>query len=286
MRNSTRLREYIDGDETLVVPGVFDGLSARLVERAGFPVVYASGGAIARSTGIPDMGLLGMPEILARLEQIVDAVSVPVIADCDTGYGNALNARRAIRAFERAGVAGLHLEDQTFPKRCGHLDDKTVVPTEEFAQKIRAARDASTDDDLVIIARTDALAVEGLEPAIERIHAYMEAGADVAFVEAPESEEQIREIAERLPYPKLINMFHGGKTPMVPLDTLSELGYRLVIMPSDLQRAAIKAMEEVAQVIRRDGNSAAMAEGMISFEDRERIVDTPAYMDMNRRFGS
>jgi 2-methylisocitrate lyase-like PEP mutase family enzyme len=286
MRDSTKLREYIDGDQVLVIPGVYDGLSARLVERAGSQVVYASGGAIARSSGIPDMGLLGLPEVVARLEQIVDSVTLPVIADCDTGYGNALNAQRAIRAFERAGVAGLHLEDQTFPKRCGHLDDKGVVPTGEFAQKIRAARDASQDPDLVIIARTDALAVEGLESALERMHAYMEAGADVAFVEAPVSEEQIREIAERLPYPKLINMFDGGKTPMVPLDTLSRLGYRLVLVPSDLQRAAIKAMDEVARVIRRDGNSAAVAESLISFEDRERIIDTPAYLELSRRFGA
>ena len=286
MRDSTKLRKYIDGEQALVIPGVYDGLSARLVERAGFQVVYASGGAIARSSGIPDMGLLGLPEVVARLEQIVDSVTLPVIADCDTGYGNALNAQRAIRAFERVGVAGLHLEDQTFPKRCGHLDDKGVVPTGEFAQKIRAARDASQDPDLVIIARTDALAVEGLESALERMHAYMEAGADVAFVEAPVSEEQIREIAERLPYPKLINMFDGGKTPMVPLDTLSRLGYRLVLVPSDLQRAAIKAMDEVARVIRRDGNSAAVAESLISFEDRERIIDTPAYLELSRRFGA
>ncbi|MDP6121241.1 MAG: isocitrate lyase/PEP mutase family protein, partial [Rhodospirillales bacterium] len=166
MRDSTKLRKYIDGEQALVIPGVYDGLSARLVERAGFQVVYASGGAIARSSGIPDMGLLGLPEVVARLEQIVDSVTLPVIADCDTGYGNALNAQRAIRAFERVGVAGLHLEDQTFPKRCGHLDDKGVVPTGEFAQKIRAARDASQDPDLVIIARTDALAVEGLESAL------------------------------------------------------------------------------------------------------------------------
>ena len=286
MRDSTKLRKYIDGEQALVIPGVYDGLSARLVERAGFQLVYASGGATARSSAIPDMGVLGLPEVVARLEQIVDSVTLPVIADCDTGYGNALNAQRAIRAFERVGVAGLHLEDQTFPKRCGHLDDKGVVPTGEFAQKIRAARDASQDPDLVIIARTDALAVEGLESALERMHAYMEAGADVAFVEAPVSEEQIREIAERLPYPKLINMFDGGKTPMVPLDTLSRLGYRLVLVPSDLQRAAIKAMDEVARVIWRDGNSAAVAEALISFEDRERIIDSPAYLELSRRFGA
>ena len=175
---------------------------------------------------------------------------MPVIADADTGYGNALNVRRTIREFERAGVAALHLEDQTFPKRCGHLDDKTVVPRGEMVQKLRAARDAASDADLVLIARTDAIAVEGLEAAIERALAYAEAGADVIFVEAPTSEAQIETIARRVSTPKLLNMFEGGKTPLVPLDRLSALGYRIVIIPSDLQRAAIRAMQDVLTAIR------------------------------------
>ena len=165
-RPTTRLRELIAGDEVVVAPGVFDGLSARLVEHAGFPAVYASGGAIARSAGIPDLGLLGVGEVVERLRPIVEAVSIPVIADADTGYGNALNARRAVQAFERLGVAGLHLEDQSFPKRCGHLDDKSLVPAEEMAQKLRAAREVLDDPDFVLIARTDAIAVEGLDAAL------------------------------------------------------------------------------------------------------------------------
>ena len=195
---------------------------------------------MARSTGIPDMGLISMSEIAQRLAQIVDAIGIPAIADMDTGYGNALNARQAIKAFERAGVAGFHIEDQTFPKRCGHYDDKSIVPTEELCQKIRAIKDASEDPDTVLIARTDAIAVEGFDAAIDRMHAYMEAGADVAFVEAPTTEAEIEEVARRIPGPKLINMFLGAKTPLMSTQRLEEIGYKIVIIPSDTQRAAIK----------------------------------------------
>lgn len=274
MRPSTFLRRRLAAPGIVVAPGCFDGLSARLVREAGFEAAYASGGAIARSAGIPDLGLLGPAEIGDRLAQIVDAVDIPVIADMDTGYGNALNARHAVREFERAGVAGFHLEDQTFPKRCGHLDDKGVVPSSEFEQKLRAVRDALTDDDMIVIARTDAIAVEGFDAAIARAEAYASAGADVVFVEAPQSEEQIRETARRLPQPKLINMFHGGKTPLMPASELEALGYKIVIVPSDTQRAAIAAMRRVLEAIRRDGHSGALVDELASFQERELIVDT------------
>lgn len=286
MRPTTRLRQLIRGDDVIVAPGVYDGLSARLVSRAGFTAVYATGGGIARSMGFPDLGLVSLAEIVDRLANIVEQADVPVIADADTGYGNALNVRRAVREFERAGVAALHLEDQTFPKRCGHYDDKSVVPTTEMTQKLRAARDAASDLDLVLIARTDAIAVEGLAAAIERGLAYAEAGADVVFVEAPETEADIETIAKRIPEPKLINMFQGGKTPLVPLARLRELGYRIVIIPSDLQRAAIRAMEEVLGAIARDGNSAAVADRMVSFKEREGAVDTGAWLDLGKRYAS
>jgi len=286
VRATTRLRQLIAGTDVVVAPGVYDALGARLVALAGFSAVYATGGGIARSMGYPDLGLLSPREIVDRLANIVEHAAVPVIADADTGYGNALNVHRAVREFERAGVAGFHLEDQTFPKRCGHYDDKAVVPTGEMTQKLRAARDAATDADLVLIARTDALAVEGLDAAIERAQAYAEAGADVIFVEAPVSEAQIEAIARRVPHPKLINMFQGGKTPLVPLARLSELGYRIVIIPSDLQRAAIRAMEDVLLAIRRDGNSAAVADRMATFTDRETVVDTPAWLELDRRYST
>ena len=285
MRSSTVLKQRLQAPGIIVAPGCYDGLSARLVQEAGFEAVYASGGAIARSAGIPDLGLLSFSEIGDRLAQIVDAVNVPVIADMDTGYGNALNARHAVREFERAGVAGFHLEDQTFPKRCGHLDDKGVVPSLEFQQKISAVRDAMRDDDMIVIARTDAIAVEGFDAAIERAEAYAGAGADVVFVEAPQSEEQIAEIARRLPQPKLINMFHGGKTPLMSIQALEALGYSIVIVPSDTQRAAIAAMRRVLEAIRRDGHSGALVDELASFKDREVIVDTARYLDVGKRFG-
>jgi 2-methylisocitrate lyase-like PEP mutase family enzyme len=285
MRASTLLRQRLTAPGIIVAPGCYDGLSARLVQEAGFDTTYASGGAIARSGGIPDLGLLSFTEIGDRLAQIVDAVDIPVIADMDTGYGNALNARHAVREFERAGVAGFHLEDQTFPKRCGHLDDKGVVSSHEFEQKLRAVRDALRDQDMIIIARTDAIAVEGFEAAITRAQAYAEAGADVVFVEAPQSEEQIREVAKRLPQPKLINMFHGGKTPLMSFQDLEALGYKIVIVPSDTQRAAIAAMRRVLDAIRRDGHSGALAKEMVSFKEREVIVDTARYLAAGDRFG-
>jgi 2-methylisocitrate lyase-like PEP mutase family enzyme len=284
MRASTQLRELLRAGDVVVAPGVWDGLSARLVARAGFPAAYATGGGIARSMGYPDLGLLSLSEIASRLANIVEHAGVPVIADADTGYGNALNVQRAVREFERAGVAALHLEDQTFPKRCGHYDDKSVVPAAEMAQKLRAARDAMTDSDIVLIARTDALAVEGLDAAVERAQAYAAAGADVIFIEAPVSVEQIEAIARRVPQPKLINMFQGGKTPLVPVARLKALGYQIVIIPSDLQRATIRAMDDVLAAIARDGSSAALAERMASFTEREAVVDTAAYLARDAKY--
>jgi 2-methylisocitrate lyase-like PEP mutase family enzyme len=285
VKPTTRLRQLI-ADDVVVAPGVYDGLSARLAVRAGFSAIYATGGGIARSMGYPDLGLLSPREIVDRLANIVEQAGVPVIADADTGYGNALNVRRAVREFERAGVAAFHLEDQTFPKRCGHYDDKSVVPTGEMVQKLRAAREALADPDLLLIARTDALAVEGLDAAIERAHAYQAAGADVIFIEAPTSEADIETIARRVPAPKLINMFQGGKTPLVPVARLRELGYRIVIIPSDLQRAAIRAMEDTLAAIARDGNSAAVADRMASFNDREAAVDTGSWLELDRRYST
>jgi 2-methylisocitrate lyase-like PEP mutase family enzyme len=283
-RPAAALRQLIEGRGIVVAPGVYDGLSARLARHAGFAAVYATGGGIARSMGYPDLGLLGMAEVIERVAGIVEHAGVPVIADADTGYGNALNTRRAVREFARAGVAALHLEDQTFPKRCGHLDDKTVVPIVEMTQKLRAAREAAGDTGLVLIARTDALAVEGLEAAIERARAYVQAGADVIFVEAPTTEAQIEAVARRVPGPKLINMFEGGKTPLVPLERLDALGFRIVIIPSDLQRAAIRAMQETLAAIKRDGNSRAVAERMATFAERETIVGTPEYLRLDERY--
>ena len=286
MRATTTFKSMLQGSSIVVAPGAFDGLSARLVEQAGFPAVYASGGAIARSTGVPDMGLITPDEIERRLTEIVEAVGVPVIADADTGYGNALTAQRAARAFERAGVAAFHLEDQTFPKKCGHYDDKSLVPTAEMVARLHAVRDALHDGDFIVIARTDAIAVEGFEAALERAAKYLEAGADMSFVEAPTTEVQIETIARRLPGYKLINMFHGGKTPLLPAARLQEFGYHVVIIPSDTQRAAIKAMQRVLAAIARDGSAAAMIADMASFREREEVIDTAGFTARDKRYSA
>lgn len=284
MNKTTRLRQLIDSGKTYFIPGAYDGLSARIVENAGAELLYATGGGIARSTGIPDMGLVSVKEITDRLEQMVDAVDIPIIADMDTGYGNALNTQRAVRAFERVGVAGFHLEDQVFPKRCGHLDGKAVVPVAEHCAKLRAARDALTDSHTVIIARTDAVAVEGLDAGIERMLRYMEAGADVAFVEAPRTIDDIRTIANALSCPKLLNMFWSGKTPIVARDELEAMGYNLVIVPGDLQRTAIYAMQQAAGAILRDGHTESLASMMATFDDREAAVNTDHFMALDERY--
>ena len=284
MRSTTKLRTLLASGRIAVAPGAFDGLSARLVEQAGFKAIYASGGAIARSAGVPDLGLLSMSAIVDRLAAMVDVVEIPVVADADTGYGNALNAQAAARAFERAGVAALHLEDQTFPKKCGHYDDKGLVPVAEMTQKLKAMRDALHDPDFIVIARTDAIAVEGFSAAIERASAYIDAGADMIFVEAPTSEAEIEAIAKRLPGWKLINMFEGGKTPLLPASRLEALGYHLVIVPSDTQRAAIKAMQRALAALARDGSTAALRDDMVSFKEREAVIGTAAYLDRDKRY--
>lgn len=272
-----QLRQLLSSDDIYLAPGVYDGLSAKLAEQAGFPLIYASGGAIARSMGLPDMGLIAWSQIVERLQLIVDAVRVPVIADFDNGYGNVLNAQHTIKQFIRTGVAALHMEDQSLPKRCGHLDGKDIVSTSEFVQKIKAVKEA-VGEDVYLIARTDAIAVEGLEAAIERGHRYMEAGADMLFVEAPTTMEEIERIGKELPYPKLLNMFHSGKTPIVELATLKSWGYQLVIDPSDLQRAAIAAMQLALKVIKQTGHSASISSELASFAEREAIIGTDEYM--------
>jgi 2-methylisocitrate lyase-like PEP mutase family enzyme len=284
LRSTTKLRTLLASGRIAVAPGAFDGLSARLVEQAGFKAIYASGGAIARSAGVPDLGLLSMSAIVDRLAAMVDVVEIPVVADADTGYGNALNSQAAARAFERAGVAALHLEDQTFPKKCGHYDDKGLVPVAEMTQKLKAMRDALHDPDFIVIARTDAIAVEGFSAAIERASAYIDAGADMIFVEAPTSEAEIEAIAKRLPGWKLINMFEGGKTPLLPASRLEALGYHLVIVPSDTQRAAIKAMQRALAALARDGSTAALRDDMVSFKEREAVIGTAAYLDRDKRY--
>ena len=283
--SGARLKAALGGQTPVVAPGVFDGLSAHLARRAGFPVVYASGGAIARSMGLPDLGLVGMSEVADRLRQIVEAAQRPVLADGDTGHGTALHVRRTVRTFEQLGLAGLHIEDQGFPKRCGHIAGKSLVPTAEMAGKIAAAVAARRDPDFVVAARTDAIAVEGFEAAMTRAVAYREAGADLLFIEAPEDEAQMLEIPRRLPGPLMINMFRGGRTPFTPVGRLGEMGYHLVIVPSDLQRAVIRAMTDMLAAIRRDGDSTAVAELLAPLPARDEAVDHDDWLAWAERYG-
>lgn len=279
---TTQLRKLIESKKTVIAPGVFDGLSALLAKQAGFKVLYASGGAIARSAGYPDIGLLTLTEVTWVVGNIVNAAQLPVIADADTGFGNALSVRRTVQEFERLGVAGLHLEDQTFPKRCGHLDDKSLISTEEMCQKIHIAKQSVCDKDFVIIARTDAIGSEGFDKALQRAKEYARAGADMIFVEAPETVEQITAVAKQINIPKLMNMFYGGKTPLVPIKKLQELDYNIVIIPSDLQRAAIKAMQKTLATIAKNGDSSAMANELATFKEREIIVETDKYLKIDK----
>lgn len=274
---SMTLSQLLKNNDMIIAPGAFDGLSARLVEQAGFSAIYASGGAIARSCGFPDIGLLSFSEVLQRLQHMAEVTTLPIIADADTGFGNEVNMQRTIKEYIRVGMSGCHIEDQVFPKRCGHLDGKTLIPTDEMALKIQAAKKAVGDHDFVLIARTDAIAVDGLDAAIGRAKAYVDAGADVIFVEAPTSLEQIEKIAQQIPGPKLINMFYGGKTPIIPVEHLKELGYQIVIIPSDLQRAAIKAMQTTLGVILKDGDSQEVQGQLASFSEREEIIGTKNY---------
>lgn len=284
MNTRAWLRQRLADGPILMAPGVFDALSAKVVEQCGFEAVYASGGAISRSMGFPDLGLVTMSEMLERIARICEATALPVIADADTGYGNPLNVHRTVREWERAGVAALHLEDQVTPKRCGHYAGKTLIGTDEMVQKIRAATEARRGD-LVIIARTDARAVEGLEGALRRAQAYREAGADVLFVEAPESLQEIEQIARALPGPLMINIFKGGKTPVVPTADLDRMGYRLAIFPSELQRAALYAMFACGRHLRTAGTVDGF-DLVASFQDREAAVDAALWNELSERYAT
>ncbi len=288
MRTTTRLRELLAGPDLLVVPGAYDGLSARLIVQAGFPIVYMTGfGTAASVLGQPDVGLLTMTEMVQRAAALAAvAGDVPLIADADTGYGNPINVRRTIRDYERAGVAGLHIEDQVWPKKCGHMEGKQVIPMEEMVQKVRAAVDARQDPDFVIIARTDANAITGFEDALRRGHAYREAGADVIFIEAPRSITELRAIKEAFPgVPLLFNWAESGKTPPLPLPEIRALGYKLVIFPVSLLFAATYAMSGLLEVLKRDEVPTVMRDRMLTFSQFTDTIGLPAIQELERRYG-
>jgi 2,3-dimethylmalate lyase len=283
---AARLRALLDSGETIVAPGAFDPLSARLVEEAGFPAVYMTGfGTSAALIGRPDVGLLTMTEMAGNAGRIAACVDIPVIADADTGYGNPLNVIRTVGAYEAAGVAGIHIEDQVAPKKCGHMEGKQVIPAEEMAEKVRAAVDARAQPEFVIIARTDARAVEGLERALQRGRMYREAGADVLFIEALTSEAEAEEAVRAFPgVPLLFNWAEGGKTPPIGLDRLRELGYRIVIFPIGTLLAATGAMRRILQEIATAGTPAAALRELPTFAEFVDFIGLPEVREAERRY--
>jgi 2-methylisocitrate lyase-like PEP mutase family enzyme len=279
------LKQLLKRNQLLVAPGCFDGLSARLVEEAGFEAAYLSGGAVARSMGIPDIGLVTMSETIERAAQVVSAIKIPIIADADTGYGNAVNLVRTVREFERVGVAAIHIEDQITPKRCGHLDGKEVISLREMEMKLAAALKARTDPDFCIIARTDTRGVNGFDDAIDRARSFVRLGVDAIFVEAPQSEEELAEIPRRIAdVPLLVNVFKGGKTPMLPVERLQAMGYRIAIYPSETQRAAIYAMRRALATLKRDGTTESIDDTLTTFKERDRVVGLDDWQKIERAY--
>jgi 2,3-dimethylmalate lyase len=272
--------------QPVLAPGAPNALSARIIVDAGFDVVYVSGAGIANwSIGVPDLGLTTRTEVVHEVERICAAVDVPVIADADTGYGNALSVARTVREFERAGVAAVQLEDQEDPKRCGHFDGKSVIGVDEMCGKLAAAIDARCDESLMIIARTDARAVEGLDAAIERAIAYKNVGADAIFVEAPVDAAEMVRIGTEVPGPLIANMVEGGKTPLVSRDKLGAMGFDLVIYANLAPRAAMSAMQEVLQALLRDGDSRAVQDQIATMTERNRLTDMSYWRDLDERYG-
>jgi 2,3-dimethylmalate lyase len=280
-----RLRALMAERGGLLVPGAYDALSARLVEQAGFPAVYMTGfGVSAARLGLPDLGFAGLAEMVDQARNLASAVSIPVIADADTGYGNALQVRRTVQQYELAGVAALHLEDQVAPKRCGHLSGKQVVPAEEFVGRIRAAVEARTDPDLLIIARTDAIAVTGFDDAVRRAEAAAGVGADVLFVEAPTTEEEIAALPRRLDWPLLFNYAPSGRTPLPPFARLRELGYAVVIVPVDLLFAATRGMQRALVELRDRDATLRDPAHLVSFQEFCDLIGLPEQLTLGQRY--
>jgi 2-methylisocitrate lyase-like PEP mutase family enzyme len=268
----------------VMAPGVADALNARLVRKHGFDAIYMTGaGTAATRLGMPDVGLLTMTEMIDNAQRIADSSGLPLIADADNGYGGVLNVRRTIQGFERAGVAGVHLEDQEFPKRCGHLAGKQLVPADEMVSKIRAAVDARTDPDFVIIARTDAIAVEGFDAAIERAQRYREAGADALFVEAPNA-QQLPLLEPRLSFPLVYNMAASGKTPFLGKQEIESLGFKLIIYPNWMVLAAIRAASQVLTTLRETGSIASVAPEVTSFREFFDLMGMPEVQELEARY--
>ena len=283
------LRALLAAPEILLAPGVYDALTASIAEKAGFRAVYLSGAAVAYTRlGMPDIGLSTMSEMAETMALIRDRIGLPVVIDADTGFGNALNAQRTMRIYERAGASALQVEDQTFPKRCGHLSDKSLISTSEMCGKIQAMADARASDETLIIGRTDAIAVEGFDAALERGQAYIEAGADALFIEAPRSVDELRKVGEVLgsQVPLMANMVEGGATPIHTPEELQALGYSLVIFPGGIVRAMARTAEEYYASLKKTGSNAAFKERMFDFNGLNERLGTADLIATGQRYAN
>lgn len=279
------LRAKLAERRGMLVPGAANALAARVIEDLGFEAVYVSGAGVANTFwGMPDLGFVSLTEIAQHTATICEAVNIPVLVDADTGFGNALNVRHAVRVLERAGADAIQLEDQTMPKKCGHFENKSVIPAEEMAGKIKAAVDARTSSDMLVIARTDALAVEGFPAAIERAQRYIEAGADVTFVEAPKNAEEIRAIPQRLSVPQVVNVVVGGKTPVLGQEELAKMGYGLVLYANVALQGAIAGMQAALIELKSKGRMDEASEMVVSFAERQRLVKKPLFDELERKY--
>ena len=280
-----RVQALLDKERTLVFPGVYDALGAKLVERAGFPLTFVSGYSVAATQlGLPDFGYLTQTEMVATAKRVCGSVKIPIIIDADTGYGNALNVIRTVNELIDAGAAGMFLEDQVWPKRCGHMKGKRVIPVEEQVQKIRAAVDARGGRDFFLVARTDARQVNGLEDAIARCRRYKEAGADALFVEAPRSIDELKTIARELPAPLVANMLEGGVTPLLAKDELEKLGFQLVVCPLTALYATTKAMQDMFALIKSAGTTKTALDRLIPFKQFHDIIDLEKYYNLDEQY--
>lgn len=278
-------RAMLEERRALLVPGAANALTARVIEDAGFEAMYVTGAGIANTLlGVPDIGLVTMSEIQATTEAIAEISGLPLVVDIDTGFGNAVNTHRTARVLERAGACAVQIEDQVFPKKCGHFDGKGVIPAKEMATKVRAASEAREDENFLIIARTDARAMEGLDAALDRARLYIEAGADVTFVEAPVSVEEMGRICAELPVPQVANLVVGGRTPLLPQAELAALGFALVLYANTPLQAAMRAMSEVLGALKRDGDLDAVRDRLADFGERQRFVHKDAYDAMEKRY--
>ena len=280
-----QLREILRKREAVLLPGASNALTARIIEDLGFKAIYVTGAGITNTfLGVPDVGLISMTELANHVSAIRDVVALPLIVDADTGFGNPLNVTRTIRVLERSGANAIQLEDQEFPKRCGHFSGKSVIASTDMVQKIRAAADARVDPDLVIVARTDALATHGFEDAIERAAAYIEAGADMTFVEAPRTREQIVEIPRRVKAPQFINIVAGGVTPMIALDELKSMGYSMVLYANAALQASVAATQKVLKHLKAHGSLDEVSAELASFEERQRLVGKQHYDALEKKY--